>query len=112
MTASRDCDNGTCLIIHRRRGGDEDECQGGGEGCGCNERASAEMRILPKPGLRLFAIAWMLLPLAALAQGLPAAEPEGVGLSPERLARIAPALRRDIAAGLLPGAVILGGGPR
>jgi CubicO group peptidase (beta-lactamase class C family) len=49
----------------------------------------------------------MLLPLAALAQGLPAAEPEGVGLSPERLARIAPALRRDIAAGLIPGAVLL-----
>src|ERR1700730_6125982 len=65
------------------------------------------MRSLRKGGLRLFAIAWMLLPFAALAQGLPAAEPEGVGLSPERLARIAPALRPVIAAGLIPGAVIL-----
>src|SRR6266567_2158577 len=49
----------------------------------------------------------IVLPLAALAQGMPAAEPESLGLSTKRLERIAPALRRDIAAGLIPGAVML-----
>src|SRR5437763_1426472 len=49
----------------------------------------------------------VLLPLAASAQGLPQAEPEQLGLSAERLERIAPALRRDIAAELIPGAVML-----
>src|SRR6266516_142505 len=49
----------------------------------------------------------IVLPLAALAQGMPAAEPESLGLSTKRLERIAPALRRDIAAGLIPGAMML-----
>jgi CubicO group peptidase (beta-lactamase class C family) len=49
----------------------------------------------------------MVVPLAALAQGLPTAEPERLGLSAERLERIAPILQRDIAAGLIPGAVML-----
>jgi CubicO group peptidase (beta-lactamase class C family) len=72
---------------------------------GPSERMST--RNLGRPLLTLaFAI---VLPLAALAQGLPAAapEPERVGLSAERLERIAPTLGKDIAAGLIPGAVML-----
>ena len=60
---------------------------------------------LGRPLLTLvFAI---VLPLGALAQGLPAAEPQRVGLSAERLERIAPAVGKDIAAGVIPGAVML-----
>jgi len=46
-------------------------------------------------------------PLAASAQGLPTAAPERLGFSVERLGRIAPAIERDIAVGLIPGAVML-----
>ena len=61
-----------------------------------------------KPGRLLLTLVFAnALPLAALAQGLPAAEPERVGLSAERLERIAPALGKDIAAGVIPGAVML-----
>jgi CubicO group peptidase (beta-lactamase class C family) len=57
---------------------------------------------------RLCAVAAALLvPINAAAQGLPPADPGGLGLSAERVARIAPALRRDIAADLIPGAVML-----
>jgi CubicO group peptidase (beta-lactamase class C family) len=57
---------------------------------------------------RLLALGFGLaVPLPALAQGLPAAEPEHLGLSAERLGRIAPVMQRDIAAGLIPGAVML-----
>jgi len=64
--------------------------------------------MMRKPGRPLLTLVFaIVLPLAALAQGLPAAEPERVGLSAERLERIAPALRNDIAAGLIPGAVML-----
>src|SRR5260370_1826277 len=65
-------------------------------------------RMMRKPGRLLLALVFaIVLPLAAFAQGLPAAEPERLGLSAERLERIAPALRNDIAAGLIPGAVLL-----
>jgi len=65
-------------------------------------------RMMRKPGRLLLALVFaIVLPLAAFAQGLPAAEPERLGLSAERLERIAPALRNDIAAGLIPGAVML-----
>jgi CubicO group peptidase (beta-lactamase class C family) len=64
--------------------------------------------MMHKPGRPLLTLVFAIaLPLAALAQGLPAAEPERLGLSPARLERIAPALQRDIAAGLVPGAVML-----
>jgi len=64
--------------------------------------------MMRKPGRPLLTLGFaIVLPIAALAQGLPAAEPERVGLSAERLERIAPALRNDIAAGLIPGAVML-----
>jgi CubicO group peptidase (beta-lactamase class C family) len=64
--------------------------------------------MMRKLACRLCPLAFaIVLPLAALAQGMPAAEPESLGLSTKRLERIAPALRRDIAAGLIPGAVML-----
>ena len=40
------------------------------------------------------------------ASALPRAEPESVGLSSARLRRLGEALRRDIEAGQLPGAVV------
>src|SRR3954469_21832128 len=45
--------------------------------------------------------------LTALAQGLPAATPESVGMSGQRLARIGEAFRKEIDQGKLPGAVVL-----
>ena len=44
---------------------------------------------------------------AALADDLPRAKPEEVGLSSERLARISATLKADIDKGLMPGAVLL-----
>ena len=56
-------------------------------------------------------IAWTalaaLLPAALAAQPLPTAEPESVGMSAERLDRIAEAFGRDIDAGELSGAVVM-----
>ena len=49
----------------------------------------------------------LVSPFAAHAQGLPATGPAELGLSPPRLERIPPPIERDIAAGLIPGAVIL-----
>jgi len=43
----------------------------------------------------------------AFAQPLPTAKPEQVGMSSERLARIAPLLKQEIEAGRLPGAVVM-----
>jgi len=45
--------------------------------------------------------------LTALAQGLPAATPESVGMSGQRLARIGDAFKKEIDQGKLPGAVML-----
>ena len=42
-----------------------------------------------------------------LAQPLPAAKPEQVGMSSQRLARIGPALKQEIDQGRLPGAVVM-----
>src|SRR5213594_2440287 len=53
----------------------------------------------------LFGVVLLLLPLGA--QALPTAPPEEVGLSSERLARIAPALSRQIEARSFPGAVAI-----
>ncbi|HEY2992291.1 MAG TPA: serine hydrolase domain-containing protein [Methylomirabilota bacterium] len=49
----------------------------------------------------------VLLPLPALAAGLPTARPEEVGLSSARLARIERTLRADVDKGRIPGAVVL-----
>ena len=57
---------------------------------------------LALPGLLAIALA---APLAA--QPLPTARPEEVGLDPARLARIRPAMEREIEENRLPGAVIM-----
>src|SRR5262245_46169432 len=49
----------------------------------------------------------LLLAHAAMAEPLPTAAPESVGLSSERLGRITEYLRKDIAKGTIPGAVLL-----
>jgi CubicO group peptidase (beta-lactamase class C family) len=55
--------------------------------------------------LGLFIALWTAL--TALAQGLPAAAPETVGMSGQRLARIGEAFKKEIEQGKLPGAVVL-----
>jgi CubicO group peptidase (beta-lactamase class C family) len=55
----------------------------------------------------LVSIALVLLTRPALAQPLPAARPEQVGLSSERLGRVSQVLRQEIAKGKFPGAVAL-----
>jgi len=59
-------------------------------------------------GLRLLAITFCFLTSGAAlaADPMPRAKPEEVGMSSERLARIAEVLKADIAAGRIPGAVI------
>ncbi|MGH7331630.1 MAG: serine hydrolase domain-containing protein [Candidatus Rokuibacteriota bacterium] len=52
-------------------------------------------------------VGFLLLTGAAWAQGLPTAKPEEVGLSSERLQRVSRALRGEIEAGKIPGAVAL-----
>jgi CubicO group peptidase (beta-lactamase class C family) len=49
----------------------------------------------------------LLATVAAHAQSLPAAKPESVGLSSERLGRIVTRLRTDVDQGVIPGAVLL-----
>jgi CubicO group peptidase (beta-lactamase class C family) len=56
----------------------------------------------------LVAVVFTLLSVApAVAADLPTAKPEQVGLSSERLGRIAEALRADVERGRIPGAVVL-----
>jgi CubicO group peptidase (beta-lactamase class C family) len=50
---------------------------------------------------------WLTAGPAAFAQGLPTAKPEQVGLSSARIAAITETLRKNIAAGEIPGAVLL-----
>src|SRR5580692_582539 len=59
-------------------------------------------------GLRLLATTLCFLASSAVfaADPMPRAKPEEVGMSSERLARIAEVLKTDIAAGRIPGAVI------
>ena len=58
--------------------------------------------------MRLLMLAGGLLAAGpALAQGLPTAKPEEVGLSSERLGQISDTLRRDIEKGQVPGATLL-----
>jgi CubicO group peptidase (beta-lactamase class C family) len=55
----------------------------------------------------LIALVTFALATSALAQGLPTATPEEVGLSSARLARVTEALKGEIAKGRYPGAVVL-----
>ena len=58
-------------------------------------------------GLTAVLTALLLVLFPLVAQALPAASPEEVGLSKERLGRIAPALARQIEAKSFPGAVAM-----
>jgi CubicO group peptidase (beta-lactamase class C family) len=57
--------------------------------------------------IRLALALVLLLSTGAWAQGLPTAKPEAVGLSTERLDRVAQTIRADVEKGRLPGAVVL-----
>lgn len=57
--------------------------------------------------LALLAMEAFAVPVLSRAQPLPAAPPERVGLSSDRLARIGRALEAEISKGTLPGAVVL-----
>jgi CubicO group peptidase (beta-lactamase class C family) len=52
-------------------------------------------------------LVWLALVSAAVAETLPNAKPEEVGFSSERLGRVTEMLRTNIAAGEIPGAVLL-----
>src|SRR5215469_16995319 len=54
-----------------------------------------------------FSLVWLALVSAAVAETLPNAKPEEVGFSSERLGRVTEMLRTNIAAGEIPGAVLL-----
>jgi CubicO group peptidase (beta-lactamase class C family) len=60
-----------------------------------------------KSSIPLALVAWLVLVSVAYSQGLPAAKPEEVGFSSERLSRITETLRHDVAEGTIPGAVLL-----
>jgi CubicO group peptidase (beta-lactamase class C family) len=53
------------------------------------------------------ALAWLAFVSVAAAEGLPNAKPEEVGFSSDRLGRVTEMLRTNIAAGEIPGAVLL-----
>jgi CubicO group peptidase (beta-lactamase class C family) len=54
----------------------------------------------------LFSLLLLALPLSTLAQSLPVASPESVGMSAERLERVGTAIEHGISSGEMPGAVI------
>jgi len=56
---------------------------------------------------RLLGGACLVFALPALAQPLPAAKPEQVGMSSQRLAHIMPLLKQEVDAGRIPGAVVM-----
>ena len=60
-----------------------------------------------KRPIAVAALLWLVLAGAAVADFPPTAVPEAVGLSSERQARIGARLEADVAAGLLPGALVL-----
>jgi CubicO group peptidase (beta-lactamase class C family) len=62
---------------------------------------------MPRLARALSLLAVLLWTTAAFAQALPAAKPEQVGLSSERLARIGQVVKADVEKGRLPGAVVL-----
>ena len=55
----------------------------------------------------LCAAAFLSVPAAAFAQSLQSAKPEDVGLSSQRLAKIADVFNQEIKDGKIPGAVIM-----
>src|SRR5215469_4807706 len=65
------------------------------------------MKRMIRVGVIAVGLAWLALASVAAAEGLPYAKPEEVGLSSERLGRLTKMLRTNIAAGDIPGAVLL-----
>src|SRR3974390_2852734 len=65
------------------------------------------MRRMVHSAIPAIAWAWLTLVSAARAETLPYAKPEEVGFSSDRLRRVTEMLRTNIAAGEIPGAVLL-----
>jgi CubicO group peptidase (beta-lactamase class C family) len=62
---------------------------------------------MKRPVTLVTLLALVIFATGVWAQGLPTAKPETVGLSSERLERVSRALRGEIEAGKIPGAVAL-----
>src|SRR5215469_15595226 len=60
-----------------------------------------------RAAILVVSLIWLALVSAAVAETLPNAKPEEVGLSSERLGRVREMLRANITAGEIPGAVLL-----
>ena len=65
------------------------------------------MKKMIRAAILPLALAWLALAPIAASESLPNAKPEEVGLSSERLGRLTQMLRTNIAAGEIPGAVLL-----
>jgi CubicO group peptidase (beta-lactamase class C family) len=65
------------------------------------------MNRIIRAAILLLGLVWVALVSVAAAEGLPNAKPEEVGFSSERLGRVTEMLRTNIAAGEIPGAVLL-----
>jgi CubicO group peptidase (beta-lactamase class C family) len=65
------------------------------------------MRRMVRSAILAVALVWLALASVAVAETLPYAKPEEVGFSSERLGRVTETLRTNIAAGEIPGAVLL-----
>ena len=65
------------------------------------------MNTIIRAAILFFWFVWVAFVSVAAAEGLPNAKPEEVGLSSERLGRVTEMLRTNIAAGEIPGAVLL-----
>src|SRR5215472_8681996 len=65
------------------------------------------MRRRIRGAILIVSLVWLALVSTAVAETLPNAKPEDVGFSSERLGRVTEMLRTNIAAGEIPGAVLL-----
>ena len=65
------------------------------------------MNTIIRAAILFLGLVWVAFVSVAAAEGLPNAKPEEVGLSSERLGRVAEMLRANIAANEIPGAVLL-----
>jgi hypothetical protein len=65
------------------------------------------MNTIIRAAILFLGLVWVAFASVAAAEGLPNAKPEEVGFSSERLGRVTEMLRTNIAAGEIPGAVLL-----
>ena len=65
------------------------------------------MNRISRAGILLLGLVWAAFVSVAAAESLPNAKPEEVGFSSDRLRRVTEMLRTNIAAGEIPGAVLL-----